>query len=58
MKEFLLRVGSIIRDLWHAPEEQFVWLINLLLPQLLLLLACWLVLRWMWRKAYPPKAKK
>ena len=58
MKATLLHIGSIIRDLWNAPEEQFIWLINLLLPQILFLVALWLVFRWMWRKAYPPKDKK
>lgn len=58
MKEFLIHVWDMLVTIWQAPEEQFIWLINLLLPQILLFIACWLVVRWMIRKAYPPKAKK
>lgn len=58
MKELIIRIWEILRDLWYAPAEHLIWLVNLLLPQILLLLALWLVFRWLWRKAYPPKQAK
>lgn len=58
MKEFLLHVWNILVEIWRAPEAQFVWLLNLLWPHILMLVICWLVLRWLWRKAYPPKPAK